>query len=277
MSGANIEELTAEARGMAMFKGADSATDVVLLLEMCPLPHRKSEAVQALEFLLLSHSGAARMNEAVRSCSGEVSGMEMRKTRAQMREAAPVREGEFARAAELKRAMKTQPFCFAPPITEPGDPDRHPWDGLVGVNPSFTDFSGGIGSMAACFADAGFEVVAVSAVGNRRRLVQQNAPRAVITGDWLSVDPVDVRWSHGIGIGCSPASQPFSRGGKQLAWADDRAYGVLKTLHLIAVVQPRWCHMEVAQAFETADGGRVWSLLQAVAKAVGFVARLRKD
>lgn len=275
MSGAKIEELTAEARGMAMFKGADSATDVVLLLKMCSLPHRKSEAVQALEFLLLSHSGAARMNEAVRSCSGEVSGMEMRQTRAQMREAAPVREDEFARVVELKRAMKTQPFCFTPPITDPGDPDRHPWDGLVGVNPSFTDFSGGIGSMAACFADAGFEVAAVSAVGNRHRLVQQNAPRAVITGDWLSVDPADVTWSHG--IGCSPASQLFSRGGKKLAWADDRACGVLKTLHLIAVVRPWWCHMEVVQAFETADGGRVWSLVQAVAKAVGFVARLRRD
>ena len=79
------------------------------------------------------------------------------------RTASPVRSVERAWVERLQQASASEPYAYAPPETVPGDPDRHPWDGMVGQKPTVTDFTSGVGVVAACLTAAGATVVELCA------------------------------------------------------------------------------------------------------------------
>ena len=64
--------------------------------------------------------------------------------------------------------------------------------------------------------------------------------------------------------------QPF----KQRAWEDPRSYTMLRTLHLMAVMQPWWVWLENAAAIETVQDGKTREVIQEVALLAGYVAKL---
>ena len=74
----------------------------------------------------------------------------------------------------------------------------------------------------------------------------------------------------------SPECQPFSKAGQQKAWADSRSYTMLRTLHLAAVMQPWWVWLENVKAIEEVKDGRVWTVIQEIARAIGYSVRLRQ-
>jgi site-specific DNA-cytosine methylase len=84
----------------------------------------------------------------------------------------------------------------------------------------------------------------------------------------FEVDPASLPWVHVIMGGT--CCQPFSRIGKRLGWADDRAYTTLRLLH-IAVTQRNWfAVMENVAEILVAHDGRVWKLIRFVLESEGF-------
>ena len=275
--------LVREAKERNLFKKLPAGrvkSDALLLLELCVLPRRRAEALHALEELggELRDMGK-RERQAMAACVGLVNGARLCPTKEELRrEAKPPRPHEAQRVRELQNAAAAKkPYVFKPPTTVAGDPDRHPWHGLVARRPSFTEFATGVGMFAACFQEAGAQVVCMIEPRNEAMaLARQNVPGVNLHLDSVfDVDPVDLPWSHGIGGG--PECQPFSVAGQQRAWADNRAYTLLRSLHIAAVMQPWWCWIENVRALETVQGGRVWRLVQDIAQMVGFKIRLSQE
>lgn len=252
---------------------------MLLLLELCSKKEWRPAALRAIEQLAKGASDEeGRRKQAVGMCAALVPGMKRLPSRAEIRDAAqPVQPGEEQQVSDLRAAAAKPPYLYEPPVTVAGAPDRHPWDGLVGVRPSFTEFAAGVGMFAACFQAAGAEVEClIEPRESAMRLARENVPSATrCLRSVMEVDPADLVWTHGIGGG--PECQPFSVAGRQLAWQDDRAYTMLRTLHVAAVMQPWWVWIENVRAIATVKEGRVWALIKAVAEMAGFVVQLDFD
>ena len=275
-------KLVWEAQQRQQFKPLASGADkpeVLWLLELCANKSRRPDALGALEELVARKvDAAARQREAVGRCARLVPDAELRPTAAQIKAgASPPTADEADRVREIRAAMRTPPYLFSPPVTTPGAPDRHPWDGLVGVKPSFTEVACGVGMFAACFHAAGADVQClIEPRDSAMRLAKINVPSASrCLRSITEVDPADIGWTHGIGGG--PECQPFSVAGMQLAWADSRAYTMIRTLHVAAVMQPWWVWIENVQAITTVKEGRVWRLIKGIAELAGFEVQLNKD
>ena len=227
--------------------------------------------MQAIQCLVAQElNGSTKRNAAVDKCVQHLDGVELRRSRGQMRATARPTAGHEAEwSYRLRVASAKEPFSFTPPVTEPGDTDRHPWDGLVGEC-TVTDLSSGCGLYAACFEAAGASVeCAVRQSGLRQTLVESNAPNVKRWVDGLgALDPHSLEWTHG--LFSSPAGQPFSVAGKQQSWQDDRAFGMIQTLRVMAAMQPWWCWIESVPAIRSVDNGQVWQVIQGIARLAGF-------
>jgi hypothetical protein len=253
-----------------------SKPDVVWLLELCGDPSWRPDVMQAFEWL--ANAGLANphgyLDAAISACKGELPQVSWR----QPADTRPpeVLPDEVEWQKTIVQAQRTQPFSFEPPVTQPMQPDRHPWDGCV-YPVTFTEVAIGIGVFAACFTAAGAECRGmVEQAPWARRVASLNAPgarpfRHTIAED----DPAHFEWSHGV-IG-GPDGRPFGSTGTQATWADDRADALLRTLHLVAVMQPWWVWLEDVTAIAVAKGGRVWLVIQEIATRAGFAVRLRQD
>ena len=56
----------------------------------------------------------------------------------------------------------------------------------------------------------------------------------------------------------------------QLAFEDDRAYTLIRVLHIAAVQQPWYCWIENVSNLCVIKGGRVWAAVRAMAKLAGY-------
>jgi hypothetical protein len=232
--------------------------------------------VHAFEWLASQRKqGAQGIAHATRTCKGTLKDVQWQPPSDQRPHGAPVQEEEKEWLQRIEEAQRSRPYEYTPVATEPVTPDRHPWDGLV-YQPTFTEISAGIGTFAACFQAAGARCVKlVEPVSSSFYFASKNCEGTSGGPSALEdTDPADFVWSHGIVGG--PECQPFSKAGQQKAWADSRSYTMLRTLHLAAVMQPWWVWLENVKAIEEVKDGRVWTVIQEIARAIGYSVRLRQ-
>ena len=274
-----VSGLVGEAKAAAAFKELPAGrvkTDTVWLLELCVNPARRPAAIQALEWVSdeREKKKSARP-QAVRHCR-QLLGDGVRwkgEGEAAQAQAEPARVEEAERVELLKAVVESEPYVYEPPVTVAYAPDRHPWHGHVGEM-TFMEFAAGIGVFAACFAAAGMrcECIAEPKVEARGRAVELCGGVRVQLDSAMDVDPVDLPWVHGLVGG--PECQPFSVAGKGRGFADERAYTLIRALHIAAAMQPWWVWMENVKAIESAQDGKVWKVVQGIAAGSGFKIRL---
>ena len=264
--------LAEEIQRMGLFSGQNkSATR--LLLELTSRQDRRLEAVGELDRMAHQFQSvplAERLQRAVARCT--VLGQRFPKQ-------SPVHErlpSSLAAAAEagievarVSASLQKVPYQYKPPDTDGGPVMRRPFEGspdpltvgetAVGVG-CFLAGAIATGMTAEWMAEPNQESMALAKV---------NCPSVNKRfASAFEVDPAALPWVHVIMGGT--CCQPFSRIGKRLGWADDRAYTTLRLLH-IAVTQQNWfVVMENVAEILVAHDGRVWKLIRFVLESGGF-------
>ena len=275
-----VDKLVGEAKDRQLFKELATGKEksrMLWLLELCAVPDRRPHAIQAIAWMgEQSRSGIGRRPQVVMECKDVLGGEVQWKQEWDAGSVQPVQRHEHERVKLLRQVVRSEPYVYDPPVTKAYAPDRHPWHGYVG-EVKFMEFAAGIGVFAACFAQAGAacDCVAEPRAQARARAVKNCGGVRVELHSVMEVDPGDLGWVHGLVGG--PECQPFSVAGKGRAFRDDRAYTLLRTLHIAAVMQPWWVWMENVKAIETVQDGHVWNVIQAIAEGSGYEIRLEQE
>ena len=260
--------------GFASLPRGQRKSDMVWLLQLAAHDDRRVEVVRAI----LQHKRQREMQQQVVAAAKDCEEMlpEVEWWDEASRPEDSVADIMYEdRVLAMRRAQQMRPYQFTPAVTTPGDPDRHPWDGVLG-DISFTEVSAGIGMFAACFRAAGAQCTTmIEPNGESMEIARQNCPAKFYRVQGLEeIDPAELPWTHGIVGG--PECQPFSSAGRQKAWADSRSYTLLRTMHIAAVMQPWWVWLENVKAIATVQGGAVWEVITEIARCIGFRVRLKQ-
>lgn len=278
-----VSKLVSEAKERGAFKDLPNGrvkADTVWLLELCEDETRRPAAIQALAWIgdarERKKSARPRVVQHCRSMLGDRARWKQEEGEGEHAQVEPVRASEGDRVELLKAVVKSRPYVYEPPTTVAYAPDRHPWHGQVDEM-TFMEFAAGIGVFAACFVAAGMrcECLAEPKVEARERAAELCGGVRVQIDSAMDVDPADLPWVHGLVGG--PECQPFSVAGKGRAFADERAYTLIRALHIAAVMQPWWVWMENVKAIESAQDGHVWKVVQGIAAGSGFKIRLTQE
>ena len=251
--------------------------DGLRLLELCLDPEKRSAAVNAMRWVQERRENeTTRLVEALVGCGEDLGGTRLCEDHASwMDQAAPVQESELRWQQELVRASRTPVDLFSPAHTEAGLPSRNPWDGFLGQI-TFGELSAGFGMFAACFEAAGAvcSYVMEPADEMRERAVRACSQPVRQFRSMMDVDPSDLPWTHLLVAGTE--CQPFSKRGRRAAWDDDRAYTLIRAIHIAAVQQPWMCWFENVANILTLHGGRVLQAIEGMVAAAGFVLRIER-
>ena len=259
---------------MELFVGVGDTPkpDGLLLLELCSRPDRRQAAVHALRWMhLLEDDKESSLVKALVECGSHLPKAVLCSSHESwMQNALPVQEHELRWQKELVAASKAPVDHYVPAVTSAGQPSRHPWDGFLGEL-SFGELPAGMGMFAACFEAAG---------ASCKYLVEPDAQmlaraQAVCSGSPVAfrsiteIDPSSLPWVHVLVAGTE--CQPFSKRGRRGAWKDDRAYTLIRAIHIAAVQQPWLCWFENVENIMTLHGGKVWEAVQGMVAAAGYV------
>jgi hypothetical protein len=275
-----VKALVAEATNEANFKPLPSGDDKgsgLYLLEMCVDPLRRQEAILALRQLRPAvASGEQTLVNALVECGSNLEGVTLCEDHSSWMQRAPsATESERASMEEAVVASATPVKHFVPATTSAGKPCRHPWDGFLG-QVTFGELSAGIGMFAACFEAAGAvcSYLVEPDVEMRGRAARVCRGRVLQYDSLMAVDPADLPWVHVLVAGTE--CQPFSKRGHRAAWGDDRAYTLIRAIHVAAVQQPWLCWFENVANILSLHEGRVLEAIEGMAEAAGFVLRVEE-
>jgi hypothetical protein len=199
----SVKVLVEEAKQRAHFHGLPGGrekSDAVWLFELCVHADRRADAIRALAWLGAPHRDRARsFKTALLKGSNHLDGIEMAEDHSEWMDTmtdAPVADGEWKDKLD-KAFTRLHPPAHKPPVTEAGKPDYHPWLGHVGMV-TFGELAAGAGHFAAHFNAAGAECAYV--VEPRPEVLERATANAGGTpqafGSVMSVDPVDLPWTH---------------------------------------------------------------------------------
>ena len=264
--------LVDEIQRMELFSGQNkSATR--LLLELASQEDRRLEAVAELDRMAQQFRSAPlaeRLQRAVARCT--VLGQRFPKQSPAHERLSPSLAAAAEAGIEVTRvstSLQKVPYQYKPPDTDGGPVMRRPFEGspdpltvgetAVGVG-CFLASAIATGMVAEWMAEPDQEAMAIARI-NCPSVNKQYASA-------FEVDPASLPWVHVIMGGA--CCQPFSRIGKRLGWADDRAYTTLRLLHIAATQQNWFAVMENVAEILVAHDGRVWKLIRFVLESEGF-------
>jgi hypothetical protein len=270
-----VQDMVEEARSRDLFAPLrNPKSEGLLLLELCSDPEVRPRAIHALRWLhLKGKDDEAALVRALVACGHDLSTATLCESHESwMQHAAPVAEHELPRQRKLVEISRAPVDHYQPAATDAGRPDRHPWDGFLGEL-SFGELSAGMGMFAACFEAAGAacKFLVEPNAGMVARAAEACGSDPVTFDSITEVDPSELPWVHILVAGTE--CQPFSKRGKRRAWEDDRAYTLIRAIHVAAVMQPWMCWFENVANIRTLHGGKVWEAVHGMVTAAGFVLK----
>ena len=258
----------AEAAAMRLFSG-NNKSDTRLLLELASIVDKRPTAVAELDRRASRHKPyplAARLIEATKHCRG-VAGADLKSGK---QEPLTVEQlDDFpALTKRIRAVLKKFPHTFTPPSTDNIPVIRRPFEGSPD-RLTVGETAVGAGCFLRCAVSAGMHAEWMAESDpDTLAVALRNCPGTATMDSVFERDPAALPWVHVLMGGT--CCQPFSRIGKRMGWADDRAYTTLRLLH-IATVQKNWfVVIENVAELLVAHEGKVWSLIKYVLQKEGY-------
>ena len=257
-----------EAAEMNLFSGS-TKSDIRLLLELASVADKRPTAVAELDKRASKYKPyplASRLAQATRQCEA-VAGADLKCARRD-----PLTVEEYNNlpvlTKRIRAALKKFPHTFTPPSTANVPVMRRPFEGSPD-RLTVGETAVGAGCFLRCAISAGMRAKWMAeADPGTLAVAVRNCPGTATMDSVFDRDPAALPWVHVLMGGT--CCQPFSRIGKRMGWADDRAYTTLRLLH-IATVQKNWfVVIENVAELLVAHEGKVWSLIKYVLQEEGY-------
>ena len=257
-----------DAAKMKLFSGREKS-DIRLLLELASVTSKRPAAVAELDRRASKYRPyplASRLIQATKQCEA-VAGAKPKCSRSN-----PMTVEEYTKlpvlTGRIRAALKKFPHTFAPPSTANVPVMRRPFEGSPDKL-TVGETAVGAGCFLRCAISAGMQAEWMAESDTETLAVALlNCPGTATMDSVFDRDPAALPWVHVLMGGT--CCQPFSRIGKRMGWADDRAYTTLRLLH-IATVQKNWfVVIENVAELLVAHDGKVWNLIKYVLQAEGY-------